>query len=67
MGKNSIKTSKSAAKRFKITGKGKIKFHRAGKSHLLAKKNQRRKRSLRVAALVSKSDARRVGRALAIR
>lgn len=64
MGKNKIKTSKSAAKRFKITGRGKIKFHRAGKSHLLSKKSQRRKRSLRKTGLVSGSDAKKIRRVL---
>ncbi len=47
MGKKKMKTNRSAAKRFKITGKGKIVHFRAGKSHLNRKKNAKRKRRLR--------------------
>ena len=41
-----IKTRKSAAKRVKITGKGKVKHWSPNKSHLLVKKSSRRKRRL---------------------
>ncbi|CDR95733.1 ribosomal protein L35, putative [Babesia bigemina] len=41
------KTNKSVAKRFKITGTGKIMYKRAGRSHLQRKKNQGAKRRLR--------------------
>ena len=55
-----IKTKKSAAKRFKITGKGKIKRSRAFFSHLLTKKSRKRKRFLRKAGVVSRSDFSRI-------
>ncbi|MHA2610693.1 MAG: 50S ribosomal protein L35 [bacterium JZ-2024 1] len=41
-----MKTHKTAAKRFKITGSGKIVAYKSGKSHLLRKKSSRRKRRL---------------------
>ncbi|HEY2854084.1 MAG TPA: 50S ribosomal protein L35 [Gemmatimonadaceae bacterium] len=47
-----MKTHKGAKKRFKITGSGKIKRMRAFKSHILTKKDAKRKRRLRQASLV---------------
>ncbi|GAU20930.1 hypothetical protein TSUD_200790, partial [Trifolium subterraneum] len=38
-----IKTHKASAKRFRVTGAGKIVRRRAGKQHLLNKKNKKRK------------------------
>lgn len=60
-----MKTKRSAAKRFKKTGTGKIKRMRAFKSHILTKKSPKRKRRLRTATLVSKADEKRVRRLLA--
>lgn len=57
MGK--IKTNKSAAKRFKVTGTGKIKRNKAFHSHILTSKSSKRKRSLHANALVSKPDFKR--------
>jgi large subunit ribosomal protein L35 len=48
-----MKTHKGAKKRFKITGSGKIKRYRANKSHILTKKDAKRKRRLRRSALVA--------------
>jgi large subunit ribosomal protein L35 len=42
-----MKTHKGAKKRFKVTGSGKIKRMRAYKSHILTKKDAKRKRRLR--------------------
>ena len=42
-----LKTSKSAAKRFKVTGTGKLVRNKAYKSHILTKKSTKRKRNLR--------------------
>lgn len=47
-----IKTSRSAAKRFKKTGTGQLKRMKAYKSHILTKKSTKRKRNLRKATLV---------------
>ena len=46
-----MKTSRSAAKRFKLTGTGKLKRSKAYKSHILTKKSTKRKRNLRQAAV----------------
>ena len=48
-----IKTHKGAAKRFKITGTGKIKRSRAYRSHLLTGKPAKRMKKLRTPTLVS--------------
>lgn len=55
-----IKTRRSAAKRFKVTGTGEFKRAKAFKSHILEKKSPARKRNLRKAGLVSKQDHERV-------
>ncbi|MGO9013761.1 MAG: 50S ribosomal protein L35 [Dissulfurispiraceae bacterium] len=47
-----LKTHRGAAKRFKVTGSGKIKRSKAFKSHLLTSKSSKRGRSLRKSALV---------------
>lgn len=47
-----IKTHRGAAKRFKVTGTGKIKRFKANKSHLLTGKPAKRMRALRKSALV---------------
>lgn len=57
-----IKTNKGAAKRFRVTSKGKIRRQKAYKSHILTKKSPKRKRSLRGTTLVNKRDAKSVRR-----
>jgi large subunit ribosomal protein L35 len=54
------KTKKAVAKRFKITGTGKILRSHASKRHLLAAKSAKRKRHLAKSALVDKTDAARI-------
>ena len=54
------KTRKAVAKRFKITGSGKILRNKQGKRHILQKKNRKRKRMLGKAALVSDADLKNV-------
>ncbi|GAV77702.1 Ribosomal_L35p domain-containing protein [Cephalotus follicularis] len=51
-----MKTHKASAKRFRVTGKGKIVRRRAGKQHLLAKKNTKRKLRLSKMHPVDRSD-----------
>ena len=51
-----LKTHRGAAKRVKRTASGKLKRHKAYKSHILTKKSTKRKRGLRKATLVSKAD-----------
>jgi len=55
-----LKTHRGAAKRFSVTGSGKIKRNKAYKNHILTKKNAKRKRGLRHATLVSNGDRDRV-------
>lgn len=55
-----MKTHRGAAKRFNVTGTGKIKVNHAFTSHILTKKTAKRKRNLRKAAIMSPSDAQRV-------
>lgn len=47
-----MKSKKSAAKRFKLTGTGKLKRAKAFKSHILTKKSRKTKRNLRQTAYV---------------
>ena len=61
-----MKTHSGAKKRFKLTGTGKIKRKQAYKSHILTKKETKRKRNLTKTALVSPGDTYRVERMLAI-
>jgi large subunit ribosomal protein L35 len=55
-----IKTKKSVAKRFKITGTGKVLRSHAGKRHLLAGKNSKRRRALGHSVVVDPTDAYRI-------
>ncbi|WJX91217.1 hypothetical protein P8452_73028 [Trifolium repens] len=51
-----LKTHKASAKRFRVTGAGKIVRRRAGKQHLLYKKNKKRKLRLSKLIQVNRSD-----------
>lgn len=59
-----MKTNKGVAKRFKVTGTGKVKRRQANKSHILTKKASKRKRRLRKPELAAKGDAKRIKRML---
>jgi large subunit ribosomal protein L35 len=54
------KTRKAVAKRFKVTGSGKVLRRKQGKRHILQKKSRKRKRNLRKVTLVSDADIRSV-------
>lgn len=54
------KTRKAVAKRFKVTGSGKVLRRKQGKRHLLQNKNRKRKRNLGKVALVSDGDIKNV-------
>ncbi len=60
------KTNKSAAKRFKVTGTGKILRRHSHARHILTKKPRKRMRKLISSALVSKADKARVKKMLNI-
>ena len=53
-----IKTNRAAAKRFKVTGTGKLKRSKAYKRHILTKKTTKTKRNLRKAALVDSTNVK---------
>ena len=55
-----VKTKRAAAKRFKVTGTGKLKRMKAYKSHILTKKSAKRKRGLRKATLLTSADLKRI-------
>lgn len=55
-----LKTRKSAARRFKVTGSGKLVRRKAFKSHLLQHKSSNRKRRLSKMAVVNERDAENV-------
>lgn len=59
-----VKTNKSAAKRFKTTGTGKIKRRKHMRAHLLQKKSSARKRRLGTMAEVTGADKKKVLRLL---
>ncbi len=56
--KNKLKTNRSAAKRFKKTGTGKIKRWHGEKSHYNAKMRAKRKRRLRSPEYLEGREAR---------
>jgi len=61
-----LKTHKGAAKRVKVTGKGKFVHDRqfSGTSHLLTKKSAKRIRRFRKQAVADKTDTARLKRQL---
>ena len=57
-----IKTNRGAAKRFRKTGTGKVRRNKAFTSHILTKKTTKRKRGLRQATVVAKTDEKNISR-----
>lgn len=55
-----MKTKKSAAKRFSVTGSGKVKYKKQGLRHILTKKSTKRKKNLRKPAMLSPEEQKRV-------
>lgn len=58
------KTHKGTAKRFKVTGSGKLRREQAGRRHLLEGKPSKRTRRLKGDEAVAQSDVKRVKRLL---
>lgn len=54
------KTRKAVAKRFKVTGTGKILRAKSGRRHLLSSKSAKRRRNLGKRGLVDASDEARI-------
>ena len=55
-----MKTKRAAAKRFKVTGTGKLKRNKAYKSHILTKKTKKQKRNLCHMGLVDNANLAQV-------
>ena len=59
-----MKSHRGAAKRFKATGKGRLKHKHPFTSHILTSKSSKRKRQLRSAAYMSSAEAKSLKRLL---
>ena len=59
-----MKTNRGAAKRFNVTGSGKIRRRKAFSSHILTKKSTKRKRGLRLGCEVDSTNLQSVKRML---
>ena len=59
-----IKTKRAAAKRFSVTGTGKLKRAKAYKSHILTKKTTKRKRNLRKPAITDATNVKNMKKVL---
>ena len=62
-----MKTHRGTAKRFRVTGSGKIMRGKAYKNHILTKKSQKRKRNFCHEAELSTADNKVVARNLGLR
>jgi large subunit ribosomal protein L35 len=59
-----MKTNRGAAKRFRVTATGKIKYKRGNARHILTKKSRKRKRQMRRPGVLSGPDTKRLHRLL---
>ena len=59
-----MKTNRSAAKRFKLTGSGKLKRNKAYKRHILTKKSPKTKRNLRKSAIEDSTNVKNMKKIL---
>jgi len=59
-----MKTNRGAAKRFKVTGTGKVMRRKAFASHILTSKSTKRKRGLRLATGVDSANIKMVRKLL---
>ena len=59
-----MKTSRAAAKRFKVTGTGKLKRNKASKRHILTKKTTKTKRNLRKATMTDETNVKNMKKIL---
>jgi large subunit ribosomal protein L35 len=57
-----LKTHRGAAKRFSLTGTGKVKRSKAYASHIMTSKTRKRKRNLRKSTIFDPSDERQIRR-----
>ena len=59
-----MKTSRAAAKRFKVAGTGKLKRNKAYKRHILTKKTTKTKRNLRKPAMTDQTNVKNMKKIL---
>jgi large subunit ribosomal protein L35 len=59
-----MKTKRSAAKRYRITGSGKVRYKKQNLRHILTKKSSKRKRRLRHSATLSSTETGRAKKLL---
>ena len=55
-----MKSKRSAAKKFSLTGTGKVKYKKMNLRHILTKKTTKRKRNLRHSGILSEADSAKV-------
>jgi large subunit ribosomal protein L35 len=55
-----MKTRRGAAKRFKVTGSGRIKRNKANHRHMLIRRSNKAKRNMRKTGILSPGDAKLV-------
>jgi large subunit ribosomal protein L35 len=60
------KTRRGAAKRFKLTGTGKIKRNKANHRHMLIRRSKSTKRKMRKYGILDRTEKRKVRRMLSI-
>ena len=60
------KTRRGAAKRFRLTGSGKLKRNKANHRHMLIRRSKSGKRKMRNAGIVDGSDSKKVRRMLGV-
>ena len=65
MAKLKLKTKRAAAKRFKVTGTGKLVRNKAYKSLILTKKTTKRKRGLRKDSVLDQTNIKTMKKILA--
>ena len=59
-----MKTKKAAAKRFALTGTGKVKYKKMNLRHILTKKSAKRKMHLRHAGVLSEDSSAKIRKQL---
>jgi len=59
-----MKSKSAAAKRFKLTGSGKVKYKQMNLRHILTKKSPKRKRELRKGGILDEVDSKKIRKQL---
>ena len=59
-----LKTKKAAAKRYRLTGTGKVKRNKSNTQHILGKKSTKRKRNLRQSTITDSTNVRNMKKVL---